>query len=66
MSKFQLSGVQRDTVKSLAVLQDTSGLVDFIQTLVDAEVAKGAPPVAPEKPSEVEQAILNLVKANAR
>lgn len=62
MSKFQLSGVQTDIVRSLAIHQDADGLVDFIQTLVDEQVAKGAPPAVPAKPSAVEQAILDLVK----
>ena len=63
MSKFQLSGVQRDTVNALAIHQDTDGLVDFIQTLVDEQLAQGAPPDVPPAPSKVEQAILDLVKA---
>jgi hypothetical protein len=65
MSKFQLSGVQRDQVNALAIHQDTDGLVDFIETLVDEQLAKGKPPDVPPAPSEVEQAILKLVKANA-
>lgn len=65
MTRFKLSGVQTDMVRSLAIHQDADGLVAFIQTLVDAEVAKGAPPVKPVPPSAVEQAILALVKANA-
>lgn len=60
--KFQLSGMQRDQVNSLAIHQDTPGLISFIEALVDAEVSKGQPPVVPPKPSAVEQAILNLVK----
>lgn len=65
MSKFQLSGVQRDTVNALAIHQDTDGLVDFIERLVDTELSKGKPPDVAPVPSEVEQAILKLVAKNA-
>lgn len=61
---FKLSGVQRDQVNSLAIHQDTPGLVSFIEALVDEEVSKGAPPVVPPAGSAVEQAIIDLVKAN--
>lgn len=65
MSKFKLDGVQRDLVTSLAIHQDADGLADFIEALVDEQVSKGAPPAEPSKPSEVEQAIIKLVKGDA-
>lgn len=45
MSKFQLSGFQRDTVNALAIHQDTPGLVAFIEELVNEQIN------APEVPS---------------
>lgn len=63
--KFKLDGVQRDLVTSMAIHQDADGLNDFIEALVDEEVSKGAPAVEPPKPSELEQAVLKLVRDNA-
>lgn len=65
MSKFQLSGMQRDMVKSMATLQQGDAICDFIESTVDTQVGLGQPPVVPPAPSEVEQAILKLVAKNA-
>ena len=67
MSKFQLTGVQRDTVRSLAIHQDAEGLFDFIEELVAELVKKGTLTEAPAGPvplSALEQAVVDLVKAN--
>jgi hypothetical protein len=40
---FKLSGVERDSVKALAIHQDAEGLIAYIEDLVDKQAGKPLP-----------------------